>query len=597
MSKRPEREDDEDINPSSDKKADLVIVRAPDPEGLNPEETDQILKHPRMQQFFDWYNDLPKEQKIVVAQRFMQLDPRNLPFMGVKIPRDVHTYLMNHVTAGTLMRLARANNFFNGIASDDIVWKRMVARDYPNDFAFCRGNLPFFVLTVDHPFYVPGCIYEFERMPWKRFYLRLEDLYRKAAAQFYNRHKDHWVYLRASYEPVTSKPVQKRVIPSIDTRKAGAREIYRWYIKYGIEATIETYHEPIDRLAGFVWLFICAFVALTQNDRFIFREVCVDRFWTYAQERNWMWKYLRSMAGAIRTGVPSGQLIYIQGPHFEWWTAEHELTWGHNALFDEVKQMHIERNMLFSADDRNSLISLLEAARESNILFPSFTGRLMEERSVRIEGFLKFWDLLAACTAMPCLLSNTLLDWEIDSGRGSQTAYLALYGQEVKEKISSLMATLDPTILLNPFPNWRLLEFGSELTPEHERHWFLPLLNDTISQRQVDNILYPWSPENWGEIIQFYGEGSSLNRSGNWDSMSLSLKTLLALFATAPRIGDGRLSYIDRPLCIQCGLVPEQPMQCGGICQDTRFVVVYCNADCQRAHWHEGGHAKICGKK
>lgn len=590
MSKRPEREDDEDINPSSDKKADLVIVRAPDPEGLNPEETDQILKHPRMQQFFDWYNDLPKEQKIVVAQPFMQLDPRNLPFMGVKIPRDVHTYLMNHVTAGTLMRLARANNFFNGIASDDIVWKRMVARDYPNDFAFCRGNLPFFVLTVDHPFYVPGCIYEFERMPWKRFYLRLEDLYRKTAARFYSRHKDHMVYLRASYEPVTSKPVQKSVIPSIDTQKAGAREIYRWYIKYGIEATIETYHEPIDRLAGFVWLFICAFVALTQNDRFIFREVCVDRFWTYAQERNWMWKYLRSMAGAIRTGVPSGQLIYIQGPHFEWWTAEHELTWGHNALFDEVKQMHIERNMLFSADDRNSLISLLEAARESNILFPSFTGRSMEERSVRIEGFLKFWDLLAACTAMPCLLSNSLLDGTLYSGAHLQTAYLALYGQEVKAKMSSLMGTLDPTILLNPFPNWRKF-------PENDQRWFLSLLDDTISQRQVDTILYPWSPEDWGEIIRFYGERVSLNTSGTRESVSLSLKVLLSLFATAPRIGDGRLSYIDRPLCIQCGLVPEQPMQCGGICQDTQFVVVYCNADCQRAHWHEGGHAKICGKK
>jgi hypothetical protein len=584
--KRIEYDDKKEDEKSNEKRANS----ATEPNGLSPKEISLILNDPRVQQVFDWFTGLPREQQIVVAKQLEQLDPRNLPFMGLKIPHDVHEYLMNYVTTGTLMRLARANHLFNEIASNDIVWERMVARDYPNDFAFCRGNLPFFVLTVDHPFYVPGCIYEFERMPWKRFYLRLEDLYRKAADQFYSRHKYDSVYLRASYEPVTSKPVQKEVIPFIDTKKAGAREIYRWYIKYGIEATIETSHEPIDRLAGFVWLFICAFVALTQNDRFIFREVCVDRFWTYAQERNWMWKYLRSMAGAIWTGVPSGQLIYIQGPHFSWWTAEHELISGHSALFDEVKQMHIERNMLFSADDRKSLISLLEAARESNILFPSFTELSMEERSVRIEGFLKFWDLLAACTAMPCLLSNSLLAGTGYSGVHLQTAYLALYGQEVKAKMSSLIGTLDPTILLNPFPNWRKF-------PENDQRWFLSLLDDTISQRQVDTILYPWSPEDWGEIIRFYGERVSLNTSGTRESVSLSLKVLLSLFATAPRIGDGRLSYIDHPLCIQCGLVPEQPMQCGGICQDTHSVVVYCNTDCQRAHWHEGGHAKVCGKK
>lgn len=252
-----------DNKEENEKRANKAIAKRPDPNGLSPKETSQILNDPSVQQFSNWYKGLPRERQIEVAQRLEQLDPRNLPFMGVTIPRNVHEYLMNHVTAGTLMRLARANNLFNGIASNDIVWERMVARDYPNDFAFCRGKLPFFVLTRDHPFYVPGCIYEFERMPWKRFYLRLEDLYRKAAAHFYSRHKDDWVYLRASYEPVTSKPVEKRVIPSIDTKKAGAREIYRWYIKYGIEATIETYHEPIDRLAGFVWLFICAFVALT----------------------------------------------------------------------------------------------------------------------------------------------------------------------------------------------------------------------------------------------------------------------------------------------------------------------------------------------
>lgn len=111
-----------------------------------------------------------------------------------------------------------------------------------------------------------------------------------------------------------------------------------------------------------------------------------------------------------------------------------------------------------------------------------------------LKDFLKFWDLLAACTAMPCLLSNSLLAGTGYSGVHLQTAYLALYGQEVKAKMSSLMGTLDPTILLNPFPNWRKF-------PENDQRWFLSLLDDTISQRQVDTILYPWSPEDWGEII------------------------------------------------------------------------------------------------
>lgn len=575
------RDHDEEVN--------LALVKRTDPDDLSPEERANLLEEARMLSFYAAWNTMTPAQKQQAAERIMQLAPQNLPFMGL-VPPGLQKQIAQ-ATPGTLMKLARVNKFFYAVASDDEVWKMMFARDYPNDFAFCRGNLPFFVLTVDHPFYVPGCIYEFERMPWKRFYLTLETIYRRLANIFFVQHKDHVVYRRHGYQAVSKKPIRVTPIPPIDTERAGARDIYHWYLTYGIRAMVRTDEEPVDRLASLVWLFICAFVALTHNGTIDSRNECVRLFWQYARERKWMWKYLVSMAGYEQYHhIDRQPLQSIQGPNFGFWSLLVKEDAGgqdkDSQLFEEVSRLRVKRDMLFSADDRKDLQALLTTGLYSNILFPSFEELLLEERTVRIDGFLKFWDLLAACTAMPCLLSSVVVSGGPAYSRGLMMGYLALYGQEVKAQTREFLNTLDGSSFFNPFPDWRW--------PNGAGDWLTPLLGGNPNgQRQLDAILYPWSPGNWAETIAFLPESQILNR--NDPSLSQGLKRLLGFFAIKSRSLDGRLAYIEHPLCIQCGLVPEEPMRCGGICQDPS--VVYCNADCQRAHWHAGGHSDVCGKK
>lgn len=140
-SKRERPTDDDDENPAPTKRAD--------PDDLNEEQQDALLNNPKMLAFFAAWNLMNWDEKRLAYEGIMEQVPQNKPFMGL-VPPDIQK-MIAYSTAGTLMKLARVNKFFYALASDDHVWKRMFARDYPEDFAFCRGELPFFILTRDHP--------------------------------------------------------------------------------------------------------------------------------------------------------------------------------------------------------------------------------------------------------------------------------------------------------------------------------------------------------------------------------------------------------------------------------------------------------------
>jgi len=93
-----------------------------------------------------------------------------------------------------LLNLAQTNKTFAELLTREDVWRTLYAKDYPIDFAFCQGQLPFYVLTDDHPLMKVVQIASRKNKPspddkpfysippdfkcaWKRFYLKTRDMY------------------------------------------------------------------------------------------------------------------------------------------------------------------------------------------------------------------------------------------------------------------------------------------------------------------------------------------------------------------------------------------------------------------------------------
>jgi len=87
-----------------------------------------------------------------------------------------------------LLNLAQTNKTFAELLTREDVWRTLYAKDYPIDFAFCQGQLPFYVLTDEHPLMkvvqIAGRANKpFYSIPpdfkcaWKRFYLKTRDMY------------------------------------------------------------------------------------------------------------------------------------------------------------------------------------------------------------------------------------------------------------------------------------------------------------------------------------------------------------------------------------------------------------------------------------
>lgn len=74
-----------------------------------------------------------------------------------------------------LLRLGQTNKFFRDFMRMDEVWQTIFKKDFPVDYAFCNGQLPFYVVTEkNHPFY-PHMgsslqINPLDQSGWKRFY-------------------------------------------------------------------------------------------------------------------------------------------------------------------------------------------------------------------------------------------------------------------------------------------------------------------------------------------------------------------------------------------------------------------------------------------
>lgn len=123
-----------------------------------------------------------KAQPVAVAKLYnMQQDI-------TKWPKDLRQFLLETCDGLTALNLFQVSKFFAQFAQNEIVWRSKVQREIPNEFKFCGGELPCFILTTNHPWYA-GQHLDGES-GWRRFYLHLRHMYFYAVK--YAREETSW---------------------------------------------------------------------------------------------------------------------------------------------------------------------------------------------------------------------------------------------------------------------------------------------------------------------------------------------------------------------------------------------------------------------
>lgn len=174
-------------------------------------------------------------------------------------PREIRKMIV-YMNAGTLMSMARAHRLWRDLARNENVWRAMYERDFPHDWAFCGGELPFFVLEPTHPLWDTRMVAPEDATAWKRFYLQTASRYHRA-----------------------NKERPRKTLNGI----------YRWRHNQWRRGDTRPKRE---RVAELCWLFVC--VVMDQISQEILtspiQEVALG-FWRFARSdpsRQWLIPYL-----------------------------------------------------------------------------------------------------------------------------------------------------------------------------------------------------------------------------------------------------------------------------------------------------------------
>jgi hypothetical protein len=76
-----------------------------------------------------------------------------------------------------LLSLAQTNTTFAQLMRSEDVWRALFSKDFPEDYLFCGGELPFYIVTNGHPLEKYVTIDPLDKCAWKRFYLWTRELY------------------------------------------------------------------------------------------------------------------------------------------------------------------------------------------------------------------------------------------------------------------------------------------------------------------------------------------------------------------------------------------------------------------------------------
>lgn len=401
--------------------------------------------------------------------------------------------IIAQVNAATLLKLGKVDRFFADLARRDQIWKDLFQKDFPHDWKYCQGELPFFVLTEDHPLWQPGLINEFDKSGWKRFYLHTR-----------------WMYYQ-----------------KMDDGRIQTLPFSYWYKKY---------HKKRDTqldIANLCHLFVCTmawlfkgrgafrFEANTPNDS---RTI----FWQNIHVNEWLRPYVLC------------SLIHDNRDYFEDDLYDHYTGLSETPFFREYKKkFNVKKEQwedawkqkLFSSSDKENLEFYFQAKIERPGIFRGFDDlERMEQISV-VVAVLDVWDMLSKAyeniksiytdptgymyylKTIPCLMISDSVD--------------------IKEDTEILMSD-------NPFES---VKFSFK----KKRIFSLPRLDKKLSELTNPLTFFTNKPET-EQLLNLFKLFSSAPRQLEYvvfdPDTNTSTKT------------QGKLLFIESNLCMQCNSAP-----------------------------------------
>jgi len=485
------------------------------------------------------------------------------------LPRDVQV-LIAKMTPGTLMNLAQARpteilrdgrrvpSVFVIAAREDNTWREFFQRDYPHDWEFCRGTLPFYVLDTTHPFYSENQILERDASPWKRFYFHTARLYRLSVKMFI---KVYGAFLNNAG------------ITVLTYRNATQNEIYLWFHRVIAKVHLEEW----DYRAALASSFLEVLFSFIFPNGFLWDDVDQLLELTNTTNLKWIWLYIQHAHPL--SYKPEGN-DHKDVFHDDYQHSVNELIVNTDIQMDDENlredwQRYNTENpnwrngrqdLLFSNQDRENLVTFLN--NTENVLFSE------EEFSERVAYVLKYWDLLVDRFRMPCISTIHMTPYDdaldiykfekyhisyISSHTSERFVYMRRESAKVREYARMLSVGIFPRINFKN-SDFQQLTFTSEELQNRFNRFALMTSN-----------LERYDP--------FY------NRS---------IREMFLQYLSVPR-WDGAILHLEKPICVTCWIQSAMLFKCGGKCQDPK--VIYCGEECQAADWHVGGHKDRCNNK
>lgn len=511
-------------------------MRARDEE-ISSEDGDAIVKRIKLPKHEDDINFGTIAYLTLTPKQREKVSLRTLEFL----PKDLQIHVAK-LDAGGLLKLAQTSRFFAELARNDNVWKDLFERDFPHDYKYCKGVLPFFVITEDHPFYVQGMLdYNYIPSPkveqlnpfepidrvigvvrdpgWKRFYLhtRLEYFEQFGVDTFADSYRSFNLYVKQNKPQIVAQYCYLFITVMAYVLKGGGNFQFEKFTPNDPLRIVTEYVQSPDYKNVMTWMIPYIYCSFVTNDSY------VDNDFVY-------------LTGVVMLPEPNDYDFIVPKTKYDAWE-------GYVSLKHET---------LFSEDDYLTLRTFLFSKMERPNAFIGFRG-IEKDRDKQFElinSVLLVWKMIsAAYNNMNSLYAHHMFGYSI------------FVGHMVHESVSTQLQVRE---LINENPT-------AYLAYENEEEIFdTPRMNALLSR--IVNPIY---------------------RLTN-NEIETNLHKLIKPHCFSPRFGPksknaGKIEYVLT--CIGCG-VAQATHQCGR-CKGAK----YCSPKCQKNHWHKGGHKHACQKE
>jgi hypothetical protein len=444
-------------------------------------EAAQALRYnPAIIEAIQTYASLSEEQQKMLLQAYSSLTPEQRHSLWEHQKEAVFRLLPEPIwkiiafsNVGVMMNLAiafhvrpPARNLLQDILRTEVFWQGKFAEDYPLDFKFCRGVLPFYVLHERHPLYTPGSVPDEDRPAWKRYYLHTAHQYHMFAVDFAER-----------YEPILGPVCSAMQIEYLDGETATAAEIYRWVhrVILGLHFNEYDYQAPI------AWVFVCTFVwfvSPSDTPSLDSREI-IRRFWSYARRPRfeWMIPYLthskayllhsheKKVPKSYHESVARGFLSPRKLKEVNRIVAKYEKDeYGDKSYMQPEFLRFLQafpsphnwrKANLFSPKDREEMMRFLGSSA-LDITIPFWPDIDPNERHKRQKAMARMWECLEACCTIPCISSAYFGSvFNEPMYFAPQIVHMQIHSRQIQKVVRESITMLPPDMPLRlPVQGW-----------------------------------------------------------------------------------------------------------------------------------------------